>query len=237
VHVYQTEDLRVQFDQLPTLSPVLLSTRSMSRLRRFLSARKRRNFQLAVDWHVEITCKKNPHLSGTIVVPSRYSGKRQQFDGASIPFPWLVSAITLGVLRPLGILLTASIIHDFLFKYGFLLYRAGDCIEKRYIDRKNADLLFRKMIRTVNGLTFVAWVAYVAVRLGRFLSVPYARAEKSMHYERRDDCPFTQLEDEDIDRLQATFHNYSVILPDGLTRCKICKAYFVEGELPICNPV
>jgi len=67
-------------------------------------------------------------------------------------------------------MLTASILHDFAFKYGYLLVskEPGKDFEKVTIQRHNTDQLFRDIISTVNGLSSVGLVAWFFVRLGWF---------------------------------------------------------------------
>lgn len=67
-------------------------------------------------------------------------------------------------------MLTASILHDFAFKYGYLrvLKESGKAFEDVPIQRHNADQLFRDIITTVNGLSSVGLVAWFFVRLGWF---------------------------------------------------------------------
>lgn len=57
-----------------------------------------------------------------IVVSSTTSQPRPaaQLDGASVPAHLVVALLSLGLLRPMGILLTASVVYDFIFKCGYL---------------------------------------------------------------------------------------------------------------------
>ena len=141
--------------------------------RRVCAATNPRKFVLEEDWEVRLSWKRSSDLSGCIVVPTRYCGKVQIFDGASIPCPWIVSGLTFGILRPLGIMLVASIIHDFAFAHGELLYRGNNGNHSRRIRRADADLLFRDTIRCVNKLQLVAWFGYIAVRFGWMVGVRY----------------------------------------------------------------
>ncbi|MEO0436207.1 MAG: DUF1353 domain-containing protein [Pseudomonadota bacterium] len=137
-------------------------------------ATKKREFFLIEDWSVLIDAKNYPDLSGTIVIPNKTQGKRFAFDGASIPVPWLVSLLTIGVLRPLGMLLVASIIHDYAFRYGYLMRsKATEAAVPIPVRRDEADSLFRDIISTVNGNRLVGFVAWYAVRLGYWFWVPF----------------------------------------------------------------
>ncbi|MGD1849390.1 MAG: DUF1353 domain-containing protein [Cyanophyceae cyanobacterium] len=138
-------------------------------------------------------------LSGTVVIPVRFykalipedgstisqtslqcqdnSDNRDDpdlllLDGASVPLPWLFSFLSLGLLRPLGVMLTASIIHDFAFEYGGLLYKVQDESQDeeqvvfRSVNRDCADQVFHDLIVTVNAMPITAFLAWIAVRLG-----------------------------------------------------------------------
>lgn len=163
--------ISVEFEAFP---PVKLLTVSMkddaTPLQRLAEATRRRFFTLRDAW--EVTLDKidyEPKLNGVVTIPREVDGKEVVFDGASVPFPWLISFLTIGILRPLGVVLTASIVHDFAFKYGYLRVKKGpDTFEKVTIQRHNADRLFRDIISTVNGLSNVGLVAWFFVRLGWF---------------------------------------------------------------------
>ena len=167
--------LDLTINELPSLEPVLLSTRCMRWCRRLCSAGRRRRFSLTRDWAVTVTATRvDRQLTGVLVVPRTHDGELQQYDGASVPCPWWVSALSMGMLRPLGVMLTASIIHDFAFAHGYLLFKTDGRVVKRKISRRDADRLFRDVIATVNDLHVVAWIGYAAVRLGWLGGVKYA---------------------------------------------------------------
>ena len=170
--------LRLTVDKLPLLEPILLSTRCMRRGERIRSARQRRSFNLVEDWTVKVSCWRGGDLTGELVVPREYEGRLQEFDGASVPCPWLVTAVSGGILRPFGVILIASIIHDFAFAYGFLLFRENGKLEKREIGRRDADQLFHDIIATVKEMPVVAWIGYAAVRAGWFVGVKYVEKRR-----------------------------------------------------------
>ncbi len=159
----------VQFCQWPALRPLKLTTRKW----RPLAGGKRRWWELADDWCVVLcgmqsTKRKVP--DGKIVIP-----KGTVTDGASVPLPWLVSFLTFGLLRPTGILLIPSIVHDYAYKHGCLRCRNQDGTETcREISRADADWLFREMIRGISHTWFWAHVAWLAVRSGWLFCVKYA---------------------------------------------------------------
>jgi hypothetical protein len=158
--------IAVAFDDIPPVRlQSILAKKGLTLLGRIALAIKPREFTLRDDWFVDFDAiSYAPSLNGTIKIPTHdRDGKEIVFDGASVPLPWLVSLLTSGVLRPLGVMLTASLVHDYAYKYGHLQKHDGTPIE---IERHVADRLFRDIIRTVSELPFVAFVAWFAVRLG-----------------------------------------------------------------------
>jgi hypothetical protein len=77
-------------------------------------------------------------LAGEIIIPQKVEGHLFELDGASIPLPWLVSLLTIGILRPLGVLLIASIVHDFAFRHG-----------DRWVRKRNGEVEKVSMTRDV----------------------------------------------------------------------------------------
>jgi len=156
----------VTFETLPELEPLILKTRDRGRFQRFVNASRRRQFKLVRDWEVTLG-DTGLDLDGRIVVPIAHEGETTILDGASIPLPWVVSYLTFGLLRPLGILLTASIVHDFAYRHGVLLRRGADGVPvARAVARHDADELFRGIIASVNQSSVTSRVAWHAVRLG-----------------------------------------------------------------------
>ena len=82
--------------------------------------------------------------------------------------------LTIGILRPLGVLLIASIVHDYAFRHGYLwVKKQSEEPEKVEIERQVADRLFKDIIKVVNGNTIVGFLGWYFVRLGFWLGVPY----------------------------------------------------------------
>ena len=186
-------EITLRLSELPSLKPRVLPTRSRSRWRRFIEAGQRRTFTLSKSFRIEVEGDALPSgLEGCIVIPTvgnpmpeehdqaptvKVDGTAQSgnaevaiepnvFDGASIPFPWLVSYLSFGVLRPLGILLSASVVHDYAFQFGYLpVIRNGKC-RRVPVQRHDADELFRLITQTLNGSNFFSRLAWHAVRLG-----------------------------------------------------------------------
>jgi len=160
----------VEFDVLPTLVPQVLTTKASNPLERYNEATQRREFQLVKDWSIKIdNAKYAEDLNGEIVIPQKYNNIETLVDGASVPLPWLVNFASLGILCPLGVMLTGSVVHDFAYKHGGLLYKKSDgTTEFRDVRRDIADDLFRDIIATVNQLPATSKIAWLAVRLGYF---------------------------------------------------------------------
>jgi len=173
MHYTNDDVLEIAMGKLPSLEPILLPTKCKGWGERIRSARRRRRFNLVEDWTVKVSCWRGSDFTGKLVVPREYEEQLQEFDGASVPCPWLVTAMSAGILRPLGVMLVASIIHDFAYKHGFMLFRIDGELEERPIGRRDADQLFRDTISTVNEMPVVAWIGYTAVRMG-WLFVKYA---------------------------------------------------------------
>lgn len=146
-------------------------------LKRLSKATQRRFFSLHHDWEISFDDivyqdinKEDVDLKGTYVIPRQdQEGKKIMFDGGSIPMPWLVSFLTIGILRPLGVILIGSIVHDYLYKFGHLKRKDGTLVP---VDRHIADLILRDIIRTVNELPLVAYFTWFFVRIG-WIAVKY----------------------------------------------------------------
>ena len=166
---YCGRTIDVTFNALPALVPELLVTTGGSRLLRWWKAGRRRRFRLPFGWLVRIDCGPRGHklrnLEGTILIPS---GEGPIYDGASVPLPSMVTFFTLGILRPHGVMLTGSIVHDYAYRTGKLKFLGPNGTKDVRVQRHEADLLFREMIRTVNGMAFWAFIAWLAVRIGWF---------------------------------------------------------------------
>lgn len=134
---YKNKDgsVEIGFDNFPHIIPKFLkTTEEKSFFEHIRGASARRRFYLQRDWKLSIKIDKDKYsqfnnkdflddyikLNGILVIPCVVEDSKTIFDGASIPFPWLVSFISFGILRPLGVMLTASIVHDFAYEYGYL---------------------------------------------------------------------------------------------------------------------
>ena len=160
---------------IPAIEPITISLKDkVTTFQRVAIATRKRIFKLKEDWETTVGgIKYQPQLNGTIVTPRNHEGIDIEYDGASIPFPWLISLLTIGILRPLGVLLTPSLVHDFAFKFGYLLVVRNGEVSRVSVSRDEADRLFRDLIAAITKIRGLAWIAWYAVRLGYFLGVKY----------------------------------------------------------------
>ncbi len=160
----------VEFEGMPSIRLESFKTiDDAGMLERLAIATRRRRFSLFEDWTIELgDIDYCDELNGVVEIPARDSNKKSIiFDGASIPMPWLVSLLTVGILRPLGVMLVGSIVHDYAYQFGSLHISKGDKDFKDVqISRHRADRLFRDIVGTVNQLPFVGYIAWFFVRIG-----------------------------------------------------------------------
>ena len=172
IECYQKGPIDVCFENMPKVQWVSITFSQENRwLRKLKTATSQREFTLIEDWQIHLSREGYESApTGTIVIPQRVDDKRVVFDGASIPLPWLVTFISGGLLRPLGLMLVASIVHDFAFKFGYLLVQDKTLGKARHVpvERHQADALFKDIIHSISEMPLVAGVAWVGVRLGWF---------------------------------------------------------------------
>lgn len=161
--------IAVEFTGLPSINLVSVRLKKDSKwYQRIAEATRRRYFTLEKDWQITLDeIKYKADLNGIITIPRSVKETTVVFDGASVPMPWLVSVLNLGILRPMGVMLTASILHDFAYKYGYLLVtkKGGTTSQKVEVERHVIDRLFRDVIATVNQINFRGWfpgISYVS---------------------------------------------------------------------------
>lgn len=96
---------------------------------------------------------------GTVVyIPAGFT-----HDGASIP------KALRGALSPVGIMLIAGILHDFLYKYRYLKTIDGE-LYIHTCTRKEADDIFREVNIQVNGMAPLINAAYYSLRSFGFVA-------------------------------------------------------------------
>ena len=171
----ESPDFRICFKLPRIIFKSIITEPKAGLLRHLAIATARRYFYLTEDWKLRLSSTRYPELEGEVVIRRKEEdGELFEFDGASIPLPWLVSLLTIGILRPLGVLLIASIVHDYAFRHGYLwVKKQSEEPEKVEIDRHVADRLFKDIIKVVNGNTIVGFLGWYFVRLGFWLGVPY----------------------------------------------------------------
>ena len=140
-------------EQMPILRPLPIETKDKSLLKRtgaWLSAT--RKWEVMEDWHYTYGLY-------TILIPKGFI-----FDGASIP------KIFRNLLSPTGILLIPGLLHDFAYKYNYLLYQDQQLklINKIYggFSQGFFDQIFLDVAKQVNGMHKIDKLAYYALRLG-----------------------------------------------------------------------
>jgi len=138
---------------MPSMKPVLISTKGKSWWERFLLVFARRKWELSEDWHYKLP-------NGTPIIIQ----KGFIFDGASVPrvFWWLPG------LSPTGILFIPGLIHDFAYANRSLRMPLKDTLVKYgYLEKRRYwDKLFRQVGTAVNGVYLIDWVAWFCLLIG-----------------------------------------------------------------------
>ena len=143
--------------KMPILQPLPIKTKEAANViyRIFIWVFSIRQWRVCEDWHYTLRDGTN------ILIPTGFT-----FDGASIPrLLWMF-------LSPTGLLFIPGLIHDYAYKYNKLLsvdtdgnlvdYQAG--AGKAYWDK-----VFRETGIEVNGITFIAFLAWFALAIGGWL--------------------------------------------------------------------
>ena len=137
---------------MPILRPLPIETKDKSLLKRtgaWLSAT--RKWEVMEDWHYTYGLY-------TILIPKGFI-----FDGASIP------KIFRNLLSPTGILLIPGLLHDFGYRYNYLLsFDTTTEIDMIYCSagQKFFDQLFLDVAKQINGMHRIDKLAYYALRVG-----------------------------------------------------------------------
>ena len=137
------------YDHMPSLKPIPLGGGDeVSWWQSVKDWRKNaRKFMVVEDWYYTLPC-------GTrIMIPKGFI-----FDGASVPrFLW-------PLLDPFGILLIPGLIHDFGYRYNFLLNGDGDPIMIN-AGQKHFDEIFLNVAKKCNGLFITNKMAWRSLRI------------------------------------------------------------------------
>lgn len=138
---------------MPKMQPVPIKTKNkplIVRIWRWITSI--RKWVLTEDWTHELPD------GTTILIESGFD-----FDGASIPRPlW-------ALLSPVGLLLIPGLIHDYAYRYDYLIAVDGNGNRSKYKEnagRKQWDRLFREVGKDVNGLTLIDMLAWLALSVG-----------------------------------------------------------------------
>ncbi|MEJ2641671.1 MAG: DUF1353 domain-containing protein [Desulfosarcinaceae bacterium] len=138
---------------MPKMQPVPIKTKNnplIVRIWRWITSI--RKWVLTEDWTHKLP-------DGTTILIE----KGFDFDGASIPRPlW-------ALLSPVGLLLIPGLIHDYAYRYDYLIAVDGNGNRSKYkanAGRKQWDRLFREVGKDVNGLALIDMLAWLALSVG-----------------------------------------------------------------------
>lgn len=133
-----------------------------------------RRFTLRENWSMTIgEFKANEELNGEIIIPQKVDNKLVIFSGINHVGDWFFNIFTIGLLHPMGNLLAASIIHEFLYNYGFILIKDGETMKQVEVSRDDADKLYRDIVKAKTGSSFVSLIALFPVRLSWLFGKQY----------------------------------------------------------------
>ena len=155
---------------MPVVEPLPIRTRGVAypiALWRWITTI--RGWKLIENWEHRL-----PDQTG-IVIPKDF-----EFDGASIPRIFWV------ILAPTGLLLIPGLVHDFGYRYDYLLQhpRNGGPLEeyKKGAGRRYWDDLFRDVAININGFKIINRIAWLALRVGGWLAWGKRRREAREPY-------------------------------------------------------
>lgn len=144
-------DINFKYDDMPVMRPIRIPTADVGfwgALRIWLFERRR--WELTEDFYFYIDGVK-------YIIPKGFD-----FDGASIP------KFLNAWLSPVGVLLIASIIHDWLYKNTYLAVEDGSDVH--FLERDQCDKLFREINISVNGFTVLNYTCWIALKLFGFIA-------------------------------------------------------------------
>jgi len=131
---------------MPPVKMLPLFTKGESWYKRLKSWFGRRQWIFFEDYEIELPDGRK------VLIPKGFI-----LDFASVPriFAWL--------FPPFGPLMMAAIVHDFVYKKGYLLLPNG---VKEHLSRKQADDLLYSITEDQTGIKIGAGIAWAGVRLG-----------------------------------------------------------------------
>lgn len=147
------------YKEMPVMQPIRIPTKGETYWHAiWIWLTVTRSWTLVKDFYFELDSVDYVIPAGTIV------------DGASIPRMFWVW------LNPVGLLLIASIVHDYGYEHHELkLAHTDDSLTNQ--KRKWFDQTFRDINIIVNGFVTLNYLAYYAVRLGGW--VPWSKYKKN----------------------------------------------------------
>ncbi len=141
-----------KYKAMPTLQPIQIPTKDKGFFGAlWLWLTGRRNWVVVKDFAFELQGVK-------YVIPKGFI-----FDGASIPKYFAMW------LSPVGVLLMGGLIHDYMYRYAFLLHADKKTTSDK-LKQKHADGLFRDINIEINGFYVLNYIAYYALRLAGWLA-------------------------------------------------------------------
>ena len=134
------------FEKMPVLRPIKIPTVGKGILRGiWVWVAKSRQWEVAEDFHYSIN-------GVDYVIPAGFV-----CDATSIP------KFLRTILSPTGILLIGGLVHDYGYRYTYLLKADGDTTER--MSQKHLDQIFRDINIQVNGFKAINYVPYYMLRL------------------------------------------------------------------------
>lgn len=149
---------------MPILRPLPIQTKGLEWYQKYWAwLTATRKWEVVMDYEVYIE-----HLDITVKIPggSIYEPVKKTgfiFDGASIP------RLFRNVLAPTGILFIPGLVHDFGYKFRFLLLPDNTKVHVGE-SQKFFDKVFEEMSLQINGIKGPSFVAYGSLRGAGFMA-------------------------------------------------------------------
>ena len=139
-------------DKMPELKPVPIKTKGKGFWKGIVMwLLSTRNWEITKDWKYRIN-------GNEYIIPAGFV-----FDGASIP------KFLRTFFSPVGVLLMGGLVHDYAYKYAALKPK-NDKDPLLLVNQKEADVIFREINIVQNGMQFLNYLAYWALRIGGFVA-------------------------------------------------------------------
>lgn len=147
--------MKFEYEQMPEMAPLPIKTKGKSTIGAiWLWIVTTRKWKLVSDWKFSMDGVQ-------YMIPAGF-----KFDGASVP------KFFRSWLSPMGVLLIPGLVHDYGYKYSYLLtkYTTESYQIGFQHDQKFFDTVFRDAAIEVNGFKYLNYMAYYALRLGGFVA-------------------------------------------------------------------